>query len=82
MDNSGVYDRMLAGYFVNDARASTEFKVFDQVFGVDVWVNNLLNAEYISNGYTYSYIYGDLITERFYYPQALRNFMVSLRVKF
>ena len=82
MDNSGRYDRMLAGYFVNDARASMEFTAFDKVFGVDLWVNNALNASYISNGYTYSYIYGESVTERFYYPQAMRNFMVALRVKF
>ncbi|MFM7233933.1 MAG: TonB-dependent receptor [Flavobacteriales bacterium] len=82
MDNTGLFDRMLADYFVNDARASMEFSAFDKVFGFDLWVNNALNKAYISNGYTYSYIYGDLITERFYYPQALRNFMIALRVKF
>ncbi|MFM7728991.1 MAG: hypothetical protein ACKO7B_19995, partial [Flavobacteriales bacterium] len=82
MDNTGLFDRMLADYFVNDARASMEFSAFDLVFGFDLWVNNALNKAYISNGYTYSYIYGDLITERFYYPQALRNFMIALRVKF
>ena len=82
LDNTGIFDRMLPEYFVNDARASVEFVAFDKVFGFDVWVNNVLNKEYISNGYTYSYIYGDLVTERFYYPQAMRNFMVSLRVKF
>jgi iron complex outermembrane receptor protein len=82
MDNSGQFDRMLAGYFVNDARASMEFFAYEKVFGVDLWVNNVLNTSYISNGYTYSYIYGAPVTERFYYPQALRNFMVALRVKF
>ncbi|MFN5621654.1 MAG: TonB-dependent receptor [Flavobacteriales bacterium] len=82
MDNTGIFERMLPGYFVNDARASMEFSAFDKVFGLDVWVNNALNTAYISNGYTYSYIYGDPVTERFYYPQALRNFMVALRVKF
>jgi iron complex outermembrane receptor protein len=48
---------------------------------MDFWVNNVLNLAYASNGYTFSYRYGGLITERFYYPQAPINFMVAMRFK-
>jgi iron complex outermembrane receptor protein len=41
-------------------------------------VNNALDHMYSSNGYTYSYIYGSRITEKFYYPQAGRFLLISL----
>jgi iron complex outermembrane receptor protein len=45
-------------------------------------VNNIFNAMYENNGYTFSYIYnGEMTTENFYYPQAGRNFMVRLNIK-
>lgn len=40
---------------------------------------NLFNALYASNGYAFSYISGGVkTTERFYYPQAGRNFMLRM----
>ena len=46
-------------------------------------VNNILGNKYVSNGWTYSYISGaEQFTENYYYPQALRNFMVGLSLKF
>jgi iron complex outermembrane receptor protein len=46
-------------------------------------VNNIFNTRYENNGYTFSYIYnGAMTTENFYYPQAGRNFMVRLLIKF
>jgi iron complex outermembrane receptor protein len=83
MDNTGNHDRMLQAYWVQDLRGSVDFdwKKFPQFAGLDFWVNNVLNLEYASNGYTFSYRYGGLITERFYYPQAPMNFMVAMRFK-
>ena len=83
MDNTGNHDRMLQAYWVQDLRGSMDFdwKKFPQFAGLDFWVNNVLNLEYASNGYTFSYRYGGLITERFYYPQAPMNFMVAMRFK-
>ena len=46
------------------------------------WLMNALNRQYVSNGYTYSYIYGSPITENFYYPQAGRNVMGSVVLEF
>lgn len=83
LDNTGNSDRMLSAYWVQDIRGSVDvaWKKFPQFSGLDVWVNNVLSLEYASNGYTYSYRYGGLITERFYYPQAPLNFMVSARFR-
>jgi iron complex outermembrane receptor protein len=81
LDNTGNSSRMLQSYWIQDLRGSmdVEWKRFPQFAGMDFWVNNVLNTAYASNGYTFSYRYGGLITERFYYPQAPLNFMVSLR---
>jgi len=83
MDNTGNQDRMLQAYWVQDLRGSVDFdwKKFPQFAGLDFWVNNVLNLEYASNGYTFSYRSGGLITERFYYPQAPMNFMAAMRFK-
>ena len=83
LDNTGNSDRMLSSYLVQDVRGSVDFawKKFPQFAGMDFWVNNVLNLAYASNGYTFSYRYGGLITERFYYPQAPINFMVAMRFK-
>jgi iron complex outermembrane receptor protein len=49
------------------------------VFGFQV--NNVFNAMYANNGYTFSYIYGgQTTTENFYYPQAGRHFMGRLMI--
>jgi iron complex outermembrane receptor protein len=45
-------------------------------------LNNVLNASYSSNGYTYSYLYeGNMTTENFQYPQAGFNFLLGLSVR-
>ncbi len=46
-------------------------------------VNNLFNQMYVNNGYAFAYQYGGVkTTERFYYPQAGRNFMLRLSLGF
>jgi iron complex outermembrane receptor protein len=83
LDNTGNRDRILPSYWVQDLRGSFDFnfKKLPQFQGIDCWVNNALNRAYVSNGYTYSYYYNGMITERFYYPQAPIHFMVAARFK-
>jgi iron complex outermembrane receptor protein len=46
-------------------------------------VNNLLDQKYEANGYTYGYISGgQTVNENFYFPQAGRNFLGGVTVKF
>jgi iron complex outermembrane receptor protein len=46
-------------------------------------VNNLFNALYANNGYTFSYMYGgQTTTENFYYPQAGRHFLLKMNIQF
>jgi iron complex outermembrane receptor protein len=47
-------------------------------------VNNLLNREYVANGYTYTYqgASGQQTTFNWFYPQATRNYLASVGLKF
>jgi len=56
-------------------------KLFKEV-KLQLLVNNIFGEEYSANGYTYSYVYGTKVTENFVYPQALRNYMIGLNLKF
>lgn len=83
LDNSSDRNKMLDAYFVNDLRIqySIPTKLIKEA-KLQLLVNNVLSEEYSSNGYTYSYIVGSTITENFYYPQALRNYLIGLNLKF
>ena len=47
-------------------------------------VNNLLNRQYVANGYTYTYqgASGQQETFNWFYPQATRNYLASVGLKF
>lgn len=83
LDNTSNEDRKLDAYFVNDVRLSYQIptKLIKEAY-IRLLVNNVFSTDYASNGYTYSYIYGETITENFVYPQAFRNYLVSLNLKF
>jgi iron complex outermembrane recepter protein len=84
LDNTSNQSRRLDAYFTNDLRLifSPALK-WAKGLTVSVLANNILNHQYESNGYTYSYIAGgQTTTENFYYPQAGRNFLMSVGVRF
>jgi iron complex outermembrane receptor protein len=83
LDNTSRFSRKLAAYWVSDFRAEYRFKTKKlEELSVQLLVNNLFSEDYASNGYTYSYVYGSMITENFYYPQAFRNYLVGLKLAF
>lgn len=84
LDNTSNASRKLNAYFTNDLRLIYSIKPkFCKEIVLSALANNLLNQAYESNGYTYSYIYDkQTTTENFYYPQAGRNFLVSVSLKF
>jgi iron complex outermembrane recepter protein len=84
LDNTQNLNRSMAGYFVTHLRTNYSLiNVIGKEVRVGILVNNLFNKLYENNGYTFSYIYGgETITENFYYPQAGRNFMVNVTLKF
>lgn len=84
LDNTSNEGRKLDAYFTNDLRFIYRIKPKGMnEITVSALANNVFNELYESNGYTYSYIYGgQTTTENFYYPQAGRNFLVSVGLKF
>lgn len=83
LDNTSNSKRQIDAYYTLDARLSyTLFPKKLKEVSFSILANNILNNLYSSNGYTYSYIYGETITENFYYPQAGTNFLAGLTVKF
>ena len=89
LDNTQSSDKQIDSYFVNNFNAS--YKVnpkWIKEISFNLLVNNIFSKKYESNGYTYSYYYrpegsnDDAITERFYYPQATKNFLLGATLKF
>ncbi len=84
LDNTGANSRELASFFVNDIRLSyhTAFAGVKNI-GLTLLMNNVFSELYANNGYTYSYLYGGALDRsNYYYPQATRNFLLSLNIKF
>jgi iron complex outermembrane receptor protein len=83
LDNTQNENRKIDAYFVNDFRIAytIENKVFERI-EISLLVNNIFNEMYTSNGYTYSYVFGEEITENFYYPQAGTNFLAGVQLQF
>lgn len=78
LDNTGSSSAVLTAFAVSDMGIQwTEKRANGSSMKITFWANNVLNRMYSSNGYAYSYIYGNTVTERFYYPQAGRNYMLN-----
>ncbi len=83
LDNTSDDAKSLDAYFVNDLRFSYDVDLaFAKSMRFSLLVNNVLNTLYSANGYTYSYIFGDTISEVFLYPQAGINFLLNAEIRF
>ncbi len=84
MDNTSNDARKLDAYFVNDVRLSYAWQPKGmREIAVSLLVNNLLDEEYESNGYTWGYFGGtNEYRQNYYYPQAGRNYMLMLALRF
>ena len=91
MSNNDSKNSMLESYFINDLNLTYQIKtnkLFDSII-FSALINNLFDIEYISNGYYYTYDDtwtnpGEIITldGAGYYPQATRNFLFGVSLKF
>jgi iron complex outermembrane receptor protein len=84
LDNTTNSNRMLPSYFINDFRISYSWKPrFMHALTASCLVNNIFNEQYSSNGYTYGYFAGSAETrQNYFYPQAGRNLLVMLAMRF
>lgn len=77
LNNIELKEAKLPNYFVNDLNISYEIKpksIFKSIVFSGL-LNNGFNKKYISNGYMYD-------VTPYYYPQAGRNFLVGMVLKF
>jgi iron complex outermembrane receptor protein len=84
LDNTGNVQRSIDPY--NFSNLQINYSIFDKFckeIQLGLMVNNAFNQLYENNGYSFSYVYGgQTTTENFYYPQAGRNFMARVLLKF
>jgi iron complex outermembrane recepter protein len=81
LDNTQDEEKILPAYQVQDVKLFYQWKGSKVNGEIALWTMNIWNQMYSANGWTYSYIYGSKINERFYYPQAGRNFMLSVKIE-
>jgi iron complex outermembrane recepter protein len=84
LDNTSSDSRTIDAYLVNDFRLTFSLspKIVKSV-SLSLMANNIFDIKYESNGYTFGYIYGGSRTyENYYYPQAGRNYLIKMDIKF
>lgn len=84
LDNTQNESRKLNPYFVNDIRLIYSLKPkFAEALEFTLLLNNVFSELYESNGYTYAYVSeGRVQADNWYFPQAPRNFLAGVRVRF
>ncbi|QNF34250.1 TonB-dependent receptor [Adhaeribacter swui] len=86
LDNTSSEERKINGYQVADLRFRYVVQpTFMKELELALLINNVLNKKYEANGYTFSEQYSGDPTRydyNYYYPQATRNFLLSVGVKF
>ncbi|MBS1977409.1 MAG: TonB-dependent receptor [Bacteroidetes bacterium] len=76
LDNDQNERLTLPSYFINDVRLSYQWKPGGmKEVGFNLLLNNIGNVLYASNGYSYA-------GAAYYYPQAGRNFLFMITLKF
>jgi iron complex outermembrane recepter protein len=84
LDNTSNSGRVISSYFVNDLRLSYTWKQsWMREFVFSLLLNNIFNELYSNNGYTYGYYAGSAeIRQNYYYPQAGRNYLLMVAMRF
>lgn len=85
IDNTSNTNRMLDAYFLNDFFVNYQFSIKNLTSLIlTIQANNITNHEYESNAWVYRVRMADNTdyTDIGYFPQAGRNYMVSVVLKF
>ncbi len=82
LDNTSNAGRAIPSFFVNDLRLIYDLDVpWAKTVRFNLLINNILNEKYVSNGYTFGYLWGETeIRENFFYPQAGRHFLAGITI--
>ena len=83
-DENGKVVRVLDAFFINDLRLTYNVKTLGiKNIGLNFLVNNIFNVRYAANGGAGAYLSdGYFGRYEYFYPQATRNFLLSLNFKF
>jgi len=86
IDNTQNENQRLNPYFVNDLRINCRFKI-KNITSIEpiLMINNIFNTQYETNAWDYQYKVengSQSYTDKAFYPQAGRNFMMGLVLKF
>ncbi len=83
LDNTSNNDRSLSPYFVNNMQVNYIFKPeWVKEIDLSLLVNNIFSVNYLSNGYSYTYIQGGkAYTQNNFFPQAPVNFLLGVSVR-
>jgi iron complex outermembrane receptor protein len=84
LDNTSNKGRSIDPYLINDLRLTYTLKPQGmREISVSILANNIFDVKYSSNGYTYGY-YGGGTEERqnYYYPQAGKNYLMMVALRF
>ena len=83
MDNTSQKSRSIDPYYVQDVRLAYNLQnKIGKSVNIILQLNNVLNKKYVANGYTFSYLYGGLVTENYYFPMATFNWMLGFNIRF
>lgn len=84
LDNTSASDRVLDAFFINDVRLTYNLSLPGvKNVGLNFLVNNIFDVKYEANGGSGAYLSnGDFGRYKYFYPQATRNFLLSLNLKF
>ncbi|MBS1506943.1 MAG: TonB-dependent receptor [Bacteroidetes bacterium] len=84
LDNTSDKGRSIDPYFINDLRLTYTWKPqWMRELSVSLLANNIFDVKYSSNGYTYGYFGGGSETrQNYYYPQAGRNYLMMVAMRF
>ncbi|MGH2645107.1 MAG: TonB-dependent receptor domain-containing protein, partial [Chitinophagaceae bacterium] len=84
LDNTSELSRSLSPYLVNDIQFHYSLKPkWISAIDFDLIINNLFNVNYLTNGFTYTYISGGkAYTDNSYFPQAGINFLGGITLNF
>ncbi|MFB5945622.1 TonB-dependent receptor [Albibacterium profundi] len=85
LDNTGDKAKSIDPFFVSDLRLryNTSIRGVKNI-GITLRINNIFDELYEASGYTFGYYNpgGELETYNYYFPQATRNFMLGVNLKF
>lgn len=84
LDNTSNQNRKIEAYFVNDLRLTYSPSIKGlKDFSLSLLASNIFDEAYESNGYTWGFVGGgETVRQNYYYPQAGRNYLAMLSLKF